>query len=467
MKSYKKGLLALLTLFLSVSISTVGFSSFVINNQLNTTSTIQINKTNKDEKVKISFKYQVCTGYKETEGNEEGTGHDNVNIGNWNKDKTEYDNFFKLVNEWCETGFSGNSVEADSYKRKGKGIYSGYNVYIKVSRKIETHKVFSKTYYSGEYTITVKKVNVQLAYDFPSKSTSITIDKGSSIPTSFIKNSFYKDSNSKDYEFVGFKEVRSDGKPSDSFISLDKTFITDTTLYAIFNSKTLDGDTKYNLSDTINNTSSGTVDFNAGVAVGNLNLSNDFTWLDSEKKVFLGGANTNTTINKGVKARFLFNDGSESKKNEFDSGSVHVEPDGKNRQYTVVLQNDLIINGQMQVEGNYGVNTSGDTQGVITKEYMCLDLNGHNITINNGGKLISNGLIIDSVGTGQINVEGGGYLRTLAVIHDYRGGAMTQSYVNKDVFPFQVYQLPYLRCKARIKYDQTNGWGSLNGYVNA
>lgn len=466
MKSYKKGLLALLTLFLSVSISTVGFSSFVINNQLNTTNTIQINKTNKDEKVKISFKYQVCTGYKETEGNEEGTGHDNVNIGNWNKDKTEYDNFFKLVNEWCETGFSGNSVEADSYKRKGKGIYSGYNVYIKVSRKIETHKLFSKTYYSGEYTITVKKINVQLAYDFPSTSTSITIDKGSSIPTSFIKNSFYKDKNSKDYEFVGFKEV-ADRKPSDSFISLDKTFITDTTLYAIFNKKTLDGDTKYNLSDTINNTSSGTVDFNAGVAVGKLNLSNDFTWLDSEKKVFLGGANTKTTIKEGVKARFIFNDGSDSKKNEFNSDSVHVEPVEKNRQYTVVLQNDLIINGQLQVEGNYGVNTSGITQGVITKEYMCLDLNGHNITINNGGKLISDGLIIDSVGTGQINVEGGGYLRTLAVIHDYRGGTMTQSYVSKDVFPFQVYQLPYLRCKARVKYDQTNGWGSLNGYVNA
>lgn len=469
MKSYKKGLLALLTLFLSVSISTVGFPSFVINNKLNTTSTIQINKTNKDEKVKISFKYQVCTGYKETEGNEEETGYRDVNIGNWNKDKTEYDKFFKLVNDWCETGFSGDSVEKNStpYKRKGKGKYSGYNVYIKVSRKIETHKLYSKTYYSGEYTITVKKINVQLAYDFPSTSTSITIDKGSSIPTSFIKNSFYKDSNSKDYEFVGFKEVRSDGKPSDSFISLDKTFITDTTLYAIFNKKTLDGDTKYNLSDTINNTSSGTVDFNAGVAVGKLNLSNDFTWLDSEKKVFLGGANTKTTINKGINVRFLFNDGSESKKNEFNSESVYVEPVEKNRQYTIVLQNDLIINGQMQVEGNYGVNTSGITQGVIAKEYICLDLNGHNITINNGGKLISNGLIIDSVGTGQINVEGGGYLRTLAVIHDYRGGTMTQSYVNNDVFPFQVYQLPYLRCKARVKYDQTNGWGSLNGYVNA
>lgn len=467
MKSYKKGLLALLTLFLSVSISTVGFSSFVINNQLNTTSTIQINKTNKDEKVKISFKYQVCTGYKETEGNEEETGYRDVNIGNtYNTNKTKYDEFFKLVNKWCETEFSGD-IEANTYKSKGKGDYSGYNVYIKVSRKIEAHKEVFNTYYRGEYTITVKKVNVQLAYDFPSASTSITIDKGSSIPTSFIKNSFYKDSNSKDYEFVGFKEVGLDGKPSDSFISLDKTFITDTTLYAIFNSKTLDGDTKYNLSDTINNTSSGTVDFNAGVAVGKLNLSNDFTWLDSEKKVFLGGANTKTTIKKGVNARFIFNDGSESKKNEFGSGSVFVEPVEENRQYTVVLQNDLIIDGQMQVEGNYGVNTSGATQGVIAKEYMCLDLNGHNITIDNGGKLISNGLIIDSVGTGQINVEGGGYLRTLAVIHDYRGGTMTQSYVNKDVFPFQVYQLPYLRCKARIKYDQTNGWGSLNGYVNA
>ena len=467
MRSYKKGLLALLTLFLSVSISAVGFSSFVINNKLNTTSTIQINKTNKDEKVKISFKYQVCTGYKETEGNEEETGYRDVNIGNtFNTNKTKYDEFFKLVNDWCETGFSGD-IEANTYKSKGKGDYSGYNVYIKVSRKIEAHKGVFDTYYRGEYTITVKKVNVQLAYDFPSTSTSITIDKGSSIPTSFIKNSFYKDSNSKNYEFVGFKEVGSDGKPSDSFISLDKTFITDTTLYAIFNSKTLNGDTKYNLSDTINNTSSGTIDFNAGVAVGKLNLSNDFTWLDSEKKVFLGRANTKTTINKGVKARFLFNDGSESKKNEFGSDSVYVEQVEKNRQYTVVLQNDLIINGQMQVEGNYGVNTSGATQGVIAKEYMCLDLNGHNITINNGGKLISNGLIIDSIGTGQINVEGGGYLRTLAVIHDYRGGTMTQSYVNKDVFPFQVYQLPYLRCKARVKYDQTNGWGSLNGYVNA
>lgn len=461
MKSYKKSLLALLTLFLSVSISTVGFSSFVINNKLNTTSTIQINKNNKDEKVKISFKYQVCTGYKEEIGKEKVVVKQKTKIEN----ETNYNDFFTYVNSICINDFS-KTVKKGTYHFKGKNEFSGWEINIYVTEEIKSYWLFG-TKYSGEYNITKSKITINKTFVTPDTSTSITIDKGSSIPTSFIKNSFYKDSNSKDYEFVGFKEVGSDGNPSDSFISLDKTFITDTTLYAIFNSKTLNGDTKYNLSDTINNTSSGTVDFNAGVAVGKLNLSNDFTWLDSEKKVFLGGANTKTTINKGVKARFLFNDGSESKKNEFGSDSVYVEPVEKNRQYTVVLQNDLIINGQMQVEGNYGVNTSGATQGVIAKEYMCIDLNGHNITINNGGKLISNGLIIDSVGTGQINVEGGGYLRTLAVIHDYRGGTMTQSYVNNDVFPFQVYQLPYLRCKARVKYDQTNGWGSLNGYVNA
>lgn len=461
MKSYKKGLLALLTLFLSVSISTVGFSSFVINNKLNTTSTIQINKTNKDEKVKISFKYQVCTGYKEEIGKEEEVVKQKTKIEN----ETNYNDFFTYVNSICINDFS-KTVKKGTYHFKGKNEFSGWEINIYVTEEIKSYRFFG-TKYSGEYNITKSKITINKTFVTPDTSTSITIDKGSSIPTSFIKNNFYKNSNSKNYEFVGFKEVRSDGKPSDSFISLNKTFTTDTTLYAIFNSKTLNGDTKYNLSDTINNTSSGTVDFNAGVAVEKLNLSNDFTWLDSEKKVFLGGATTKTTVNKGVKARFLFNDGSESKKNEFNSESVYVEPVEKNRQYTVVLQNDLIINGQMQVEGNYGVNTSGITQGVIAKEYICLDLNGHNITINNGGKLISNGLIIDSVGTGQINVEGGGYLRTLAVIHDYRGGTMTQSYVNNDVFPFQVYQLPYLRCKARVKYDQTNGWGSLNGYVNA
>lgn len=461
MKSYKKSLLALLTLFLSVSISTEGFSSFVINNQLNTTNTIQINKTNKDEKVKISFKYQVCTGYKEEIGKEEVVVKQKTKIEN----ETNYNDFFTYVNSICINDFS-KTVKKGTYHFKGIKEFSGWEINIYVTKEINSYWLFG-TRYSGEYNITKSKITINKAFVTPDTSTSITIDKGSSIPTSFIKNSFYKDSNSKDYEFVGFKEVRSDGNPSDSFISLNKTFITDTTLYAVFNKKTLDGDTKYNLSDTINNTSSGTVDFNAGVAVGKLNLSNDFTWLDSEKKVFLGGANTKTTIKEGVKARFIFNDGSESKKNEFKSEYVHVEPDEENRQYTVVLQNDLIINGQLQVEGNYGVNTSGITQGVITKEYMCLDLNGHNITINNGGKLISDGLIIDSVGTGQINVEGGGYLRTLAVIHDYRGGTMTQSYVSKDVFPFQVYQLPYLRCKARVKYDQTNGWGSLNGYVNA
>lgn len=299
MKSYKKSLLALLTLFLSVSISTVGFSSFVINNKLNTTSTIQINKTNKDEKVKISFKYQVCTGYKEEISDKEEVVKQKTGIDD---DKTKYDYFFTYVNSICINDFS-KTVNEGTYHFKGINEFSGWEINIKVTKKINIKSywlIFETKYkYSGEYSITKSKITINKDFVTPDTSTSITIDKGSSIPTSFIKNSFYKDSNSKNYEFVGFKEVGADGNPSDSFISLDKTFTTDTTLYAIFNSKTLKGDTKYNLSDTINKTSSGIVDFNAGVAIGNLNLSNDYTWLDSEKKVFLGGANTKTTINKG------------------------------------------------------------------------------------------------------------------------------------------------------------------------
>lgn len=125
MKSYKKGLLALLTLFLSVSISTVGFSSFVINNQLNTTSTIQINKTNKDEKVKISFKYQVCTGYKEKVDIKQKTEI---------KNKNDYSDFFNYVNSICINDFS-KTVKEGTYHFKGIKEFSGWEINIYVTKK--------------------------------------------------------------------------------------------------------------------------------------------------------------------------------------------------------------------------------------------------------------------------------------------------------------------------------------------
>ena len=196
MKSYKKGLLALLTLFLSVSISTVGFSSFVINNQLNTTSTIQINKTNKDEKVKISFKYQVCTGYKEEIDKGEEVVKQKTKIEN----ETNYNDFFTYVNSICINDFS-KTVKDGTYHFKGINEFSGWEINIYVTKKIYSYWLFG-TKYSGEYNITKSKITINKTFVTPDTSTSITIDKGSSIPTSFIKNSFYKDSNSKDYEFV-------------------------------------------------------------------------------------------------------------------------------------------------------------------------------------------------------------------------------------------------------------------------
>ena len=138
MKSYKKGLLALLTLFLSVSISTVGFSSFVINNQLNTTNTIQINKTNKDEKVKISFKYQVCTGYKE-----EIVVKQETKI----EDENNYKNFFTDVNSICNNDFS-KTVKEGTYHFKGINKFSGWEINIYVTKKL-------KVIWTGEKNIVV------------------------------------------------------------------------------------------------------------------------------------------------------------------------------------------------------------------------------------------------------------------------------------------------------------------------
>ncbi len=137
MKSYKKGLLALLTLFLSVSISTVGFSSFVINNKLNTTSTIQINKTNKDEKVKISFKYQVCTGYKEEIGKEEEVVKQKTKIEN----ETNYNDFFTYVNSICINDFS-KTVKKGTYHFKGKNEFSGWEINIYVTEEIKSYWFF-------------------------------------------------------------------------------------------------------------------------------------------------------------------------------------------------------------------------------------------------------------------------------------------------------------------------------------
>ncbi len=51
----------------------------------------------------------------------------------------------------------------------------------------------------------------------------------------------------------------------------------------------------------------------------------------------------------------------------------------------------------------------------------------------------------------------GGYIYTLAVIYDYRGGTATSNFVSDKIMPFQVYNLPYFRCKARL-YSSSRGW---------
>lgn len=62
-------------------------------------------------------------------------------------------------------------------------------------------------------------------------------------------------------------------------------------------------------------------------------------------------------------------------------------------------QNDLIVNGNLYLGGYTG--SSSSIQGYIVNNYVSLDLNGHQLIINNGGMVHSFGYIYDSMGTGD------------------------------------------------------------------
>ena len=138
--------------------------------------------------------------------------------------------------------------------------------------------------------------------------------------------------------------------------------------------------------------------------------------------------------------------------------AIHdLEPENSTHtnQYTICLGTDLYVYGTLVIGANYGTTQNTNYEGHIADEYVTLDLNGHNIYVENG-TLNVYGLIKNSKSTGEV-ISYGGYIYTLAVIYDYRGGTATLSLVNKTVLPFQIYNLPYFRCKARL-YSSSKGW---------
>lgn len=123
----------------------------------------------------------------------------------------------------------------------------------------------------------------------------------------------------------------------------------------------------------------------------------------------------------------------------------------KNKKKTIKIQDDFTLDGTLIIGGVINKANVG-IQGLITSDYNVLDLNGHNIYINDGGSLKSYGYITDSVGGGKIIVNDGGSLITPFVVTDYEGGTTTAGKYNSNMSPFNSYMMPYIDVTTELKY---------------
>ena len=448
----------------------VGYSTFIAGPIVDTSSTTQTSGETEDKgKVKVDFRYQICDGMEVITYPEEALGIVNgddyqlesISIGN---DKDKYEKFQTLVETL--TGAKPGDLATGKYQYSGTGDWSGYYIVILVTEEIKFTDggICGSDSYSGQYTISKQKKeesSYHYSYETDIKFSAYLKSGGTLSDLRSLVTEHLNDV-SAGYTFVGFKETSLDEEgnpyPNDILLSEDAIIEEDAAYYLVLNSDNDLSEYKNNLSDTITNLQSGEKTFNAEVAQGDENVTNDLSYFEGDRAVFLMHE---TTIHEGVTINFGLNDGN-IKQSASVTGVSNFEPENSAHelQYKVVLQEDMVIDGTLLIGSDYGVSGSQASNGLITDEYVCLDLNGHNITINSTGKLESYGLIKDSKGTGTIFVKGGS-IQTLATIQDYRGGGATSKLVSGKVFPFEVYSLPYLRCHVQILMDSNRQFGEF------
>lgn len=174
------------------------------------------------------------------------------------------------------------------------------------------------------------------------------------------------------------------------------------------------------LTDHINSLTSGST---RNIYFGNnadFDVSLDSSFSSQSLTVNLGSSSLQTTISSGTTVNFSMNDGRVDVEGRADNSitdpSKHTVGTGENitndtyisldyfkektetvqdlskknpRDYTIILQNDLIVNGNLYLGGYTG--SSSSIQGYIVNNYVSLDLNGHQLIINNGGMVHSFG----------------------------------------------------------------------------
>lgn len=458
--------------FCLFSVST-GFSDYIIDkttyDENGTLSNQATSANNNGEKVTINFKLQFIESKTMPEygefnynGSSFGSAKKPIKVDSafWNYD--QYNRIHDFMNNNTDSSaFSGDEIAEGKYNFKGKAgtDLAKYDFELNVLERI--YKGRAGTSYGKYYLLRMDKSAVVYKYRNEDSDIRCYINKNEFLSHSVLLDTFSGDYFSG-YAFCGLKVISSDGSITDTYYDMSKPVTSNITLCAVFQKKNEPSLDLSEITSTINNAASNTtIEFFKGAPSGR-DISKDPGYNEKENVVYLGSKSLKTTVKAGATIKFDMNNGQEHVSMDVDSNGMSFEPeDGKHeRQYTVALANDLIVNGVFTIGGHFGNLVNYGRQGHIMNEYVCLDLNGHDIYVNSGGSLWSYGLIKDSVGTGHIYVNGAGTIYTLVAVMDYRGGTFTKSCKDNKVFPFIYYVLPYIRTK--VIFNFKDGWGGLN-----
>lgn len=483
-KSIKK-YLVLLILIITAALTSVGYSAFVLSERVSneaTQSAIQ------DSSPVVSIKYETIkttktVGPETIEVNYTGTDATNYNTY-YNKYKKQYGSID--VGGFFSTSATYNylnppeeldpivSEKVDDGNGNLTWTETTYYIYLLNTKTGKATLGSSKTFYGVKISYIITTYTYGSSIEIDSSGNQIvfnryTLKNGEKLS----KPTLYRNG----YAFVDFYKSNSNGTAaSDELFDFNTPITSNTTIFAKWT------ELKDDNGGTISSTKF--ADYINGVSgTGNVyngssgyDISSDPTYSLDSKKVSLtsanvkSGATINFSMNSGItnlNSDYSLNDNGKIVGNEIanETGSVSADDPfvsvdytknsttgPNNRDYTIVLQGDLTINGKLVIGGLTGTAADGNPaeHGYIIGSYVCLDLNGHKITINSGGILHSFGLIKDSKGSGLIDVKQGGILMTQFVVLDLGGGNNTLWSYAKNFCPFNNYSLPYLQCNVKL-----------------
>lgn len=340
--------------------------------------------------------------------------------------------------------------------------------------------IFKKYYYK----ITVKEITVTYTSERRQTYTQMTDASGEVLEESYKGENLLKPSFSMTgYDFVDFWDVSPTSTSTKSSYDFSKPIQGTVTIYAIWAKKsTSSTESNQTLTEFISDTTGSAVVYESSANTSSeyFNLAFDRTYSEATKTANIGQSSTETILQSGAVLNLCANiNGTWKTNQEAENGTdivdtaasstpadVHVYLKNNTKNYTYVLQGDVIINGTLVIGGHTGSpkGSGADAkQGLIIGNYVELDLNGYTLTVN--GVLHSFGNIVDSKGTGKIVVNAGGELRSPVVLDTLNGGNDLLWRFSKGICPFENYSLPYLNCKVDFVSTSATSSGKLVAFT--